>query len=56
MVLGGDDRDDEHEHDGQAEGDGDYEYCDACFSGAYPSKFPWGMELGQMELFSRGEK
>lgn len=37
-------------------GNGNYEYCDACFSGTYPSKFPWGMELGQMELFSRGEK
>ena len=30
---------------------GDYTYCDACFTGAYPSKFPWGMELEQMELF-----
>ena len=30
---------------------GEYSYCDACFSGAYPSKFPWGMELEQMELF-----
>jgi amidophosphoribosyltransferase len=37
-------------------GGGEYEYCDACFSGIYPSKFPWGMELEQMELFSRGEK
>jgi amidophosphoribosyltransferase len=37
-------------------GNADYEYCDACFSGTYPSKFPWGMELGQMELFLRGEK
>jgi amidophosphoribosyltransferase len=37
-------------------GDKDYEYCDACFSGTYPSRFPWGMELGQMELFLRGEK
>ncbi len=37
-------------------GNGEYEYCDACFSGTYPSKFPWGMELGQMELFSRGDK
>ncbi len=37
-------------------GNGEYEYCDACFSGIYPSKFPWGMELEQMELFSRGEK
>ena len=31
--------------------DGEYSYCDACFTGAYPSKFPWGMELEQMELF-----
>jgi len=30
---------------------GDYTYCDACFTGAYPSRFPWGMELEQMELF-----
>lgn len=29
----------------------DYSFCDACFSGAYPLKFPWGMELEQMELF-----
>jgi amidophosphoribosyltransferase len=35
----------------RALGNGDYTYCDACFSGAYPSKFPWGMELEQMELF-----
>lgn len=40
----------------EALGNGDYEYCDACFSGMYPSRFPWGMELGQMELFLRGEK
>ena len=31
--------------------DGDYTYCDACFTGSYPSRFPWGMELEQMELF-----
>jgi amidophosphoribosyltransferase len=29
----------------------DYTFCDACFSGCYPLKFPWGMELEQMELF-----
>jgi amidophosphoribosyltransferase len=29
----------------------DYSFCDACFSGHYPLKFPWGMELEQMELF-----
>jgi amidophosphoribosyltransferase len=29
----------------------DYTFCDACFSGHYPLKFPWGMELEQMELF-----
>ncbi len=40
----------------RALGDGEYEYCDACFSGSYPSRFPRGMELGQMELFSKGEK
>jgi amidophosphoribosyltransferase len=28
-----------------------YTFCDACFSGEYPSRFPWGMELEQMELF-----
>ena len=28
-----------------------YTFCDACFSGHYPSRFPWGMELEQMELF-----
>ena len=33
-------------------GEGEYEYCDACFSGVYPCQFPFGMELGQMELFS----
>ncbi|MDR2017466.1 MAG: amidophosphoribosyltransferase [Syntrophobacterales bacterium] len=30
---------------------GEYVYCDACFTGMYPSKFPGGMELEQMELF-----
>ncbi len=40
----------------KALGQGDYTYCDACFSGAYPSRFPWGMELEQMELFAKGEK
>jgi amidophosphoribosyltransferase len=29
----------------------DYSFCDACFSGDYPLKFPWNMELEQMELF-----
>jgi amidophosphoribosyltransferase len=28
-----------------------YSFCDACFSGHYPLRFPMGMELGQMELF-----
>ena len=28
-----------------------YNFCDACFSGHYPLRFPWGMELEQMELF-----
>ncbi len=28
-----------------------YSFCDACFSGSYPLRFPWGMELEQMELF-----
>jgi amidophosphoribosyltransferase len=28
-----------------------YTFCDACFSGDYPLRFPWGMELEQMELF-----
>ncbi len=28
-----------------------YSFCDACFSGKYPTSFPWGMELEQMELF-----
>lgn len=40
----------------KALGNGGYTYCDACFSGAYPSRFPWGMELEQMELFAKGEK
>lgn len=35
----------------RALGNGKYTYCDACFSGTYPSKFPWDMELEQMELF-----
>jgi amidophosphoribosyltransferase len=35
----------------RALGEGEYNYCDACFSGDYPSRFPWGMELEQMELF-----
>ncbi len=35
----------------QALKDDDYTYCDACFTGAYPSRFPWNMELEQMELF-----
>ena len=28
-----------------------YSFCDACFSGKYPPRFPWGMELEQMEFF-----
>ncbi|HOW56189.1 MAG TPA: amidophosphoribosyltransferase [Syntrophorhabdaceae bacterium] len=40
----------------KALGRGEYTYCDACFSGSYPSRFPWGMELEQMELFAKGEK
>jgi amidophosphoribosyltransferase len=35
----------------QDEASFDYSFCDACFSGDYPLKFPWGMELEQMELF-----
>jgi len=31
-----------------------YSFCDACFSGHYPLRFPWGMELEQMELFVKG--
>lgn len=37
----------------KAVGSDNYTFCDACFSGKYPSKFPWGMELEQMELFSK---
>ncbi len=37
----------------KAVGSDNYTFCDACFSGTYPSKFPWGMELEQMELFSK---
>ncbi len=33
--------------------DADYAYCDACFTGTYPSMFPWNMKLEQMELFAR---
>ncbi|MCX5809609.1 MAG: amidophosphoribosyltransferase, partial [Proteobacteria bacterium] len=36
---------------GQDEALFDYSFCDACFTGDYPLKFPWGMELEQMELF-----
>jgi amidophosphoribosyltransferase len=28
-----------------------YNFCDACFSGDYPLRFPWDMELEQRELF-----
>ncbi len=31
----------------------DYTFCDACFSGSYPLKFPRDMELDQMELFAQ---
>jgi len=31
----------------------DYTFCDACFSGSYPLRFPAGMELEQMELFAK---
>lgn len=31
----------------------DYSFCDACFSGDYPLRFPRGMELEQMELFAK---
>lgn len=34
-------------------GEGEYGFCDACFSGNYPAKFPRGMELEQMELFAK---
>ncbi|HOE17692.1 MAG TPA: amidophosphoribosyltransferase [Syntrophorhabdaceae bacterium] len=37
----------------KAVGKDNYTFCDACFSGVYPSKFPWDMELEQMELFSK---
>ncbi len=37
----------------RALGDGDYTYCDACFTGDYPSRFPENMELEQMELFAK---
>ena len=37
----------------KAVGSDNYTFCDACFSGTYPTKFPWGMELEQMELFSK---
>ena len=33
-----------------------YNFCDACFSGHYPLRFPWGMELEQMELFVQDKK
>jgi amidophosphoribosyltransferase len=36
---------------GRNESSFDYTFCDACFSGCYPLKFPWDMELEQMELF-----
>jgi amidophosphoribosyltransferase len=36
---------------GDKENSFDYTFCDACFSGCYPLKFPWDMELEQMELF-----
>jgi amidophosphoribosyltransferase len=38
----------------RAIGDGEYTYCDACFSGRYPAKFPWGMELEKMETYAKG--
>ena len=34
--------------DGESSG---YSFCDACFSGQYPLRFPLGMGLEQMELF-----
>jgi amidophosphoribosyltransferase len=40
----------------KALGPGDYEFCDACFSGAYPCQFPWGMGLTQMELALKTDK
>jgi amidophosphoribosyltransferase len=36
---------------GNGSGSFHYSFCDACFSGDYPLRFPWGMELEQMELF-----
>jgi amidophosphoribosyltransferase len=36
---------------GDKEDEFEYGFCDACFSGSYPSRFPWGMGLEQMELF-----
>jgi amidophosphoribosyltransferase len=36
---------------GDKESSFEYSFCDACFSGCYPLKFPWDMELEQMELF-----
>lgn len=39
---------------GSNEASFDYSFCDACFSGCYPLKFPWDMELDQMELFVKG--
>ncbi len=38
----------------RAIGDGETAYCDACFSGRYPAKFPWGMELEKMEAYAKG--
>jgi amidophosphoribosyltransferase len=38
---------------GDKEDEFDYDFCDACFSGSYPSKFPLGMGLEQMELFQK---
>jgi amidophosphoribosyltransferase len=38
----------------RAIGEGEYSYCDACFSGYYPAKFPWGMELEKMEAYAKG--
>lgn len=38
---------------GDEESSFDYTFCDACFSGCYPLRFPLGMGLDQMELFAR---
>lgn len=38
---------------GENEDTFDYTFCDACFSGKYPLRFPWGMDLSQMELFAK---